>query len=121
MPAGRPSEYKPEYCALVLECGEQGMSLAEMAKACGVIRETLHEWAKEHPEFSDAFTRARQASLAWWELQARVGLYNRDGVSLNSSLWSRSMAARFPDEYTERRKEEISGKDGLPLVVRWEK
>jgi len=121
MPDGRPSEYKPEYCDLVIECGKQGMSIAEMASACGVVRQTLFNWCDNYPDFLEAFTRAKNESLCWWELQARVGLYNRDGVSLNSSLWSRSMAARFPDEYTERRKEEISGKDGLPLVVRWEK
>lgn len=34
---------------------------AQMAVALGVVRSTLDEWAKAHPEFSDAITRAREA------------------------------------------------------------
>lgn len=103
MPAGRPSKYDPSFCETVIECGREGMSIAEMAAEIGVTRQTLFNWCDEHPKFLEAFTRAKDLSLAWWEAQSRVGLYNRDGVSLNASLWSRSMAARFPAEYTERK------------------
>lgn len=85
------------------------MSVAEMAKACGVCKDTIYQWAKAHEDFSDAFTRAKALSQAWWEEQARLGLYTRDGVSLNAGLWSRSMAARFPDDYTEKKQLEHSG------------
>lgn len=100
---GRPSVYRKEFCNRVCELGAEGYSIAEMAADIGVTRQTLYEWADSKPEFSNAFTRARELSLSWWEAQARLGLYNRDGVSLNASLWSRSMAARFPADYTEKR------------------
>ena len=100
---GRPSVYKKEFCERVCELGAEGCSVAEMAADIGVTRKTLYEWADQKTEFSDAFTRAKELSLSWWEAQARLGLYNRDGVSLNASLWSRSMAARFPADYTEKR------------------
>jgi hypothetical protein len=108
-PVGRPTLYKPEFCETIIKCGEEGMSVAEMAKACGVSKQCLHEWVAAHEDFGDAFTRAKALSQAWWEEQARIGLYTRDGVSLNSGLWSRSMAARFPDDYTEKKQLEHSG------------
>jgi len=40
---------------------------------------------------------------------------HKDGERLNPSLWSRSMAARFPKNYSDRVKQEISGPNGSPL------
>jgi len=60
----------------------------------------------------DAFTRAKQLSQDWWETKAQTGL---ETPGFNASLWSRSMAARFPDDYTERQKREMTGKDGKDL------
>ena len=79
-PVGRPTLYKPEFCETIIKCGEEGMSVAEMAKACGVSKQCLHEWVAAHEDFGDAFTRAKALSQAWWEEQARIGLYTRDGV-----------------------------------------
>lgn len=107
---GRPTKYKPHFCDKVIEFGKEGMSNAEMAGELGVTRNTLFTWANEHPDFLHAFTRARELSLAWWEAQARKGLVSANGVSLNASLWSRSMAARFPTEYTERK--DLTSSDG---------
>jgi hypothetical protein len=39
------------------------------------------------------------------------------GPKLNASLWSRSMAARFPKKYRESVKQEITGADGAPLLT----
>ena len=116
MSGGRPTKYDPSFCETVIECGRDGMSIAEMAAEIGVTRQTLFNWCAERPEFLDAFTRAKDLSLAWWEAQSRVGLYNRDGVSLNASLWSRSMAARFPNEYTERK--DLTSSDGSMTPTR---
>lgn len=65
MPAGRPSEYRPEYCERVIELGKDGKLPAQMASALSVTKQTLHEWAKVHPEFSDAFGEARAHAEAW--------------------------------------------------------
>lgn len=41
---------------------------------------------------------------------------HKDGERINTGLWSRSMAARFPKNYSDRVKQEISGPDGKELV-----
>lgn len=112
MAAGRPTDYLPEYCERVIELGREGKSVVQMACELDAHKDTLYEWAKVHQEFSDAFTRAKQWSQNWWESKGQTGL---DASGFNASLWSRSMAARFPDDYTERQKRELTGKDGAAI------
>lgn len=108
----RPTEYDPAFCERVIELGKMGKSVTQMACELDVVKQTLHNWAAVHPEFMDAFTRAKQWSQDWWESKAQTGL---ETGGFNASLWSRSMAARFPDDYTERQKKELSGADGKDL------
>ena len=97
---GRPSLYRPEYCAKLLELGAEGMSVAEMAAEIGVCRNTLEtEWPQKHEEFLQAFTRARDLSQAWWESMGRTNLL---ADKFQAQLYSRSMAARFPNDWREK-------------------
>lgn len=112
MAGGRPTDYRPEHCEAVIELGRQGKSKAQIAAALDVCRNTLDNWAATHAEFLSALTRARDLSLAWWEDKAQAGI---ESSGFNASLWSRSMAARFPDDYTERKQTELTGKNGGPV------
>jgi hypothetical protein len=83
-----------------------------MAATLDVDCKTIDNWTEAHPEFFLAFTRARDYSKAWWEDK---GQDNLTAQTFQTGLWSRSMAARFPDDYTERRQQEVTGKNGGPL------
>jgi hypothetical protein len=110
---GRPSSYDPSYCERVIELGQQGFSVVEMATEIGVSRNTLEtNWPLEHPEFLEALTHARECSQAWWERTGRVGMISN---TINPSIWSRSMAARFPKDWREVKGTELTGKDGAPV------
>lgn len=111
MAGGRPSKYDPSFCDLVIELGNQGASIDEMAFECGVCDNTIRNWADEHPEFLDAFTRAQQASLIWWERRGRSGM-EKSAQEFQGSIWSRNMAARFPSKWREVKGTEHTGKDG---------
>lgn len=101
---------------MAIELGSQGKSLAQIAAACGVSRKTVYEWMRAHPSFGDAIAHARDLSLAWWEEQAHIGMWETpEGARLNPQLWSRSMAARFPDDYRESKKLEHAGPNGGPV------
>lgn len=115
-PPWRPSEYDPAYCERVVEMGEQGYSFAEMGAELGAARNTLKNWMSQYPDFLTAMEKARDASQAWWEKQGRTHLINEpQGPTINASLYSRSMAARFPDDWRESQKVEHTGKDGGPI------
>jgi len=112
--AGRPTDYKPEYCQRVVELAKEGMSLTEIASNLDCARSSLYEWAEVHPAFSDALTRARQECQAWWELQGRLGLTLQ---GFNASLWSKNVSCRFREDWTDTSKQEISAPGGAPISV----
>jgi hypothetical protein len=110
---GRPSLYDPAYCERVIELGRQGLSVVEMACEIGVCRATLEaNWTAEHPEFLEAFTRAREEAQAWWERTGRVGMLAKN---IDPSIYSRSMAARFPKDWREVKGTELTGPEGGPV------
>lgn len=120
MPAGRPSSYKPEYCEAVIEMGKQGFSVVEMAAEIGVGRTTLErDWTSDNPEFSQALTHARECSQAWWERQGRANLLiAQGGGTFQASVWSRSMAARFPHDWREKNETAHTGPNGGPILTK---
>lgn len=99
MPAGRPSSYDPSYCERVRELGDIGASIVEMCVEIGCSRNTLEVlWPAAHPEFMRALEDARFRSQVWWEKKGRDNLATQ---GFQSSMWSRSMAARFPADWRE--------------------
>jgi hypothetical protein len=112
-PVGRPTDYRPEYCNVAMRLGREGKSKAQLAAFIGVTRKTLDNWTESHTEFLHAMELSRDFALAWWEDTGQSGL--PAGV-LNASLWSRSMAARFPADYREEHA--ITGPGGGPITTR---
>lgn len=120
MPAGRPTDYRPEYCERVIELGRLGMSVVEMAADIGVARNTLEQlWPAANPEFLQALTHARECSQAWWESMGRTNLTMPPQTGqFQASVWSRSMAARFPKDWREKNETAHTGPDGGPLEIK---
>ena len=106
MTAGRPSSYNPDYCDRVIEWGKLGKSKAWMAAELGVHRDTINEWERVHPEFSDAITRALLHSQQWWEDIGQNALF---ADRFQAAVWSRSMGARFPKEWREKQDIDLNG------------
>lgn len=95
---GRPTKYQVRYCSIVVELGKTGFSLVQIASHFDVCRQTLDNWAKEHPEFLEALSRAKTHAQAWWEFQAMSGL---NQPKFNSRIWEKSVQARFREDYTK--------------------
>jgi hypothetical protein len=100
MAGGRPSTYDPAYCEQVIELGRQGKSQVQISGAIDVPRTTMLSWAEQHPEFSTALTRAKELEQEWWENAGQNGIFLD---KFNATVWKTSMAARFRDDYTERK------------------
>jgi hypothetical protein len=101
-PVGRPSLYRPEYCERVIQLGRDGCSPAEIASELDVDRMTLKNWADENPEFFAALTRAKTHEQAWWEKAGKSGMI---ADKFNAQVWTKSVSARFRDDYCEKREE----------------
>lgn len=51
---GRPTEYRPTYAKIVRKLAKNGATQEEIASDLSVHRDTLWEWARQYPAFSDA-------------------------------------------------------------------
>ena len=117
-PVGRPSLYDPKYCEEVVTLGRIGKSVEQIASILNVSLRTMYLWRDTYEEFMHALDDAKTYEQAWWEEQAAAYMVeNKESDRLNPTLWSRSMAARFPKKYRESTKTEITGADGAPLLA----
>lgn len=118
MAGGRPTDYSAAYCEQVIEWGRLGKSIAWMAAELDVARSTVYKWAEEHQAFSDALTRAKEHAQRWWEDQGQTHLVMPPGTgTFNASVWSRSMAARFPEDWREKTETALTGEGGGPVKI----
>lgn len=113
---GRITDYKPEYCQMLIEHAQKGGSYAAFAGKILCDRGTLNNWAIDNPEFFNAKKIAYYASLNYWE---QLGLdfavtttetvidgrtKNTVTKQLNSAIWIYNMKCRFQMEWTEIQK-----------------
>lgn len=109
MSFGRPTDYDPSYCDRVVEWGEQGKSVTWMAAALDCSKQTVHNWAAANPDFLDALTRAKTRAQAYWEDMGQDGIKS---PMFNGSVYAKSMAARFPEDWRENKGVELTGAGG---------
>ena len=67
MSRGRPTDYRPEFCELLVEKMKEGNSLASFAVDVGVSRDTCYDWMKAQPDFLYAYKRGQDCALEFWE------------------------------------------------------
>lgn len=111
-PGGRPSNYDPEYCEAVKECGAKGWSRAQIAAYLGTTRQTIITWEERHPEFLDAMTAAKELALAWWEHAGQMGMFMQ---TFSASAYSLQIRNRFPADYRDAKY--LGGDQANPLQV----
>lgn len=95
MPAGRPSAYTPEVGEQVLAYMSQGYSITAAAGFIGVCAETIHNWAKAHPEFFNTLKRARAARVA--NLEQGMLQAGATGASVGARKFALINAQRLMD------------------------
>ena len=119
---GRPPKYDPAMCEVVVELGAEGKSVAQI---CADIRidvaiSTFYEWVKTHPDFSEAVTRAKNLSLAWWEDAGQRGMF-LGGGGFNANAYSLQIRNRFPTDYSDRKDLRLGGENGGAVRVQIER
>lgn len=75
---GPLSKYKPEYDEQIIELVKRPMNLYLVAAEWGVCRDTLNEWTKVHPSFSDAYARAKTIRAGLLLERVEIGMSDRE-------------------------------------------
>lgn len=113
MSAGRPSEYRQEYCQLAIDLMTEGASITEVAAEIGVMKQTVYNWMDAHPEFLDAIKEGVDRSEAWWEKQGRSNLKTKE---FQAALWYMNMKNRF--KWADKQQIEHSGNQENPVIFK---
>ena len=106
---GRPSKYKDTFGEEIISLMATGLSMTASAAELGFHRDRLYEWEKEHEEFRDCLKLARGKRVLKLEKDL---LTAKDGPTVTSRIF----ALKNADNVEWREKQEITGKDGAPLV-----
>ena len=115
---GRPTKYDPAFCEIAIELGRQGKSRESICANLGIGWTTLNVWMETYPEFRDALDDAKILEQDYWEdLGTRYIVEAPGGSKLNTGVWTRSMAARFPKKWRDNSKMEVVGKDNGAIQV----
>ncbi len=108
---GQPTLYREEYCEQIEKHMGLGFSASSFGGVVGVSVETISEWKRVHPEFSDAIKRGTSARILEWE--KRLALC--DGKTAAPVLFA--LKNIHPEEWREVQRTELTGKNGGPVEI----
>lgn len=127
---GCPTKYRPEYCDMLIDHMSAGYSFESFSAIVKTNRDTLFEWAKVHPAFSDAKRNAYDENLLFWEKAGIENLRNYGKESsFNSTVWvfnlknrhnwrdNRDVVVQKEVTFTHKVKEELAGKSIDELIA----
>lgn len=112
---GRPSKYDPKFCDMVIEDMAKGYSLTAFAGLIGVNRDTIDQWRKDYPEFSEAVTRAKAARLRDWETVA-IDMRTKGGGPGGATITVFGLKNMGGDEWTDKSEVKNTGDPANPVV-----
>lgn len=90
---GQPTKYRPEYCDQLIQHMADGLSFEAFAADVDVHFDTLYNWCKLFPEFSEAKKVGLAKSIKWWEQAGMQGMRTQGGF--NATVWVFNMKNRF--------------------------
>jgi hypothetical protein len=135
----RPSKYQADYAAKALKLCDLGATDEDLADFFSVSIRTISNWKSEFPEFLQALKSGKSAADDRVErsLYQRAVGYTHDAVHFSAFqgvvtetsyrnhcapdvtaqiFWLKN---RRPDLWRDKREQELTGKDGGPLMVTW--
>ncbi|MBM3609320.1 MAG: hypothetical protein FJX29_12875 [Alphaproteobacteria bacterium] len=114
---GRPTSYRPEFCERIVALMAQGRSLDGCASLLGVHPDSLYEWQKVHPEFSEAVRAGRAAATTFWE-ERLLDIANGGSGSAQAIQWAlRNRSKAASGWHNDAQRLEHSGPEGAPVQV----
>ena len=111
-PVGRPTEYDPAFCEVVIEQMGLGYSKEATAGYLRISKDTLYKWAARHKEFADAISIGESLSQRHWENKlVDYSVHTKNGKQINGQVFNLNMKNRFGwADKQETKTEEVNPK-----------
>lgn len=108
MKRGRKTKFKPEMVAEVEKQLGIGMSRRDTMQIIGIAEETFYQYMKM-PEFSEAVVRGE------FKCKQRAILRIQKAMERSHAAAEWWLSRRYPDEFADRSKSEVTLKGGLAM------
>ena len=111
---GRPTKYRKEMCKKLVDFMAKGFSKEATAAHLDISKETLYDWGKNIPEFSDAIRKGELKSLLFWE---NIGMDGMTGQipGFGPSIWVFNMKNRH--KWRDQPEEDVTNKQTPVLII----
>jgi len=119
-----PSIYRPEYHPVsFVELSQKGKCKAQIARDWQISRETIYEWERKYPEFSDAVKRGVEYCEAWYMDIGQAAMVNKakdaEGrpikVELGFYVWMTKNICKWSEKIEQ--KNEFQNTESVQVVV----
>lgn len=84
---GRPTKYKKEFCEQLISHMGEGLSFKSFGAVIGVCEETLHDWCRDKPEFSESKRIGRDKQLLCYERLGLDGMHAGKDFNATTFIW----------------------------------
>lgn len=91
---GRPTKYKKEYCQMLEDYLAEGFGMESFASKINVNQDTLYEWCKKFPEFSESQKRGFSRGYERFEKIGQSGMVGKL-PGFNVTAWIFWMKNRY--------------------------
>lgn len=115
---GRETDYKPEFCQMLIEHMSEGLSFKSFGGIVSVCKDTLYEWVKVHKQFSDSKDIGHLKSMLFYEKVGKKGMMNEIPF-FNDRIFRLNMINRFREDWTDGTKNENNNNVKKEIVVRY--
>jgi hypothetical protein len=96
---GRPTDYRPEFCQMLVDHMKQGFSFKSFGAIIDVCETTITSWASTHDDFLAAKTKGKSFERLYWEKLHNKCSDTGEG-SASAIIWAQKN--KFPDDYKDR-------------------
>ena len=97
---GRPTDYRPEYCQMLMDHMSKGLSFESFAGVLVTTKATLYNWTELFPEFLYSKQIGTELNRLFYEQEGIKGMINETPF-FNDRVWRLNMLNRFRDDWSE--------------------
>lgn len=135
MPAGRPTDYRPEYAEQATKLCALGATDSDLADFFGVSDRTIYRWAAKYDEFCQSLKAGKELaddrverslyhkavgytfdSEKVFQFQGQiVRAETKEHVSPDTTAMIFWLKNRRKEQWRDRQEHELTGKDGGPI------
>ena len=96
---GQPTKYKPEYCDMLKDAGRKGEFIEKFILDWDISKETLYKWAKEHPDFSDAYKQYKRGMEHWHKrLFQNLAIGKLPKGNVTAAIWLSKIVCGYTED-----------------------